>query len=255
MSDELKPSPLQQLEAARKTIAILMERVEHAIDTAGSLHNLFEDNLQLKKTIDQHLRNEEELKRFNRALEAQVAVRTRELEKANLQLNENNAYLKELVRRDGLTGLFNHSAMMEVLLRRVAEAGRYNLLLSVVILDLDHFKKVNDTYGHQFGDHVLRIVAKTLGEAIRPVDYACRFGGEEFVLLLPNTSKEGARITAERVRTKIEGLKWEHRDLTTTISAGIASCGKDSAKSLIARADKRLYMAKKLGRNRVISSG
>ncbi len=131
-----------QLAAAQKTISVLMEHVEHAIDTAGSLHNLFEHNLQLEKAITEHIRNERELEQFNRSLEELVAQRTLELKDANNQLNQRNANLKELVRRDGLTGLFNHSAMIDILSQRVAEAQRYQLGLSVIMFDIDFFKKV-----------------------------------------------------------------------------------------------------------------
>lgn len=243
-----------KLAAAEKTIEVLMERTEHAIDTAGSLHNLFESNLLLKKKISQHLRYEEQLTKFNRALEQQVALRTQELEDANRELASMNARLKELVRRDGLTGLYNHTAMSEIIKQKVEEANRYQLPLSIVMLDIDHFKKVNDTFGHQFGDHVLRQVADVLQEGIRSVDYASRFGGEEFILLLSNTNEVGAIVTAERIRTGVAKLSWDEKSFAVSVSAGIASLGDENVDAFIAKADKYLYKAKELGRNRVVSS-
>lgn len=230
-----------------------MERMEQAIDTSGSLNNLFADNLLLRKKLSQQLRNEEQLKQFNRALEHQVAIRTRELEEANRELSEKNTRLREMIRRDGLTNLYNHSTMLEIIGQKVDETRRYSHPLSLVMLDIDLFKNVNDSYGHQFGDHVLRVVAKTLLSSIRTVDYAGRFGGEEFILLLPNTSTKGAVITAEKIRRRIAKLEWEHKDCIVTVSAGVARFFDDTVETLIARADKLLYLAKDNGRNRVVS--
>ena len=244
----------ERLAAARKTISVLMERTEHAIDTAGSLHNLFEDNFLLKKKISQHRRNEEELQMFTRALEQQVSIRTRELKEANEQLAENNRRLKEMVQRDGLTGLYNHSAMTEIIKQKIDESLRYQYPLSLVLLDLDYFKNINDTYGHPFGDHVLQTIAYTLKSSVRAVDYACRFGGEEFVLILPSTDQVSAVGVAEKIRGKVEGLRWKHRGCRTTTSGGVASFDNDTPQSLIAKADRLLYLAKEQGRNRIVGS-
>ena len=244
-----------KLKAAKKTIAVLMEKVEHTIDATGSLNTLFEHSLQLEQAITEHLRNERELQQFNRSLEELVAQRTIELKEANNKLNQRNAYLKELVRKDGLTGLYNHSAMIDLIEQRIAEAKRYKLNLSVLMFDIDHFKKVNDTYGHQFGDHVLVKISKVLKESIRAVDYASRFGGEEFVILLTNIDVIEADKMAERLRLLISELDWGREGLKVTISGGVAHfTGKDTTKSILARADKRLYMAKEHGRNRMITS-
>ena len=199
----------EKLVAANKTIEVLMERTEHAIDTAGSLHNLFEDNLILKQRITQQLSIEEQLRQFNKALEAQVALRTRELEAANEELTKTNKHLEEMVQRDGLTGLYNHTAMSEIIRQKVGESKRYGHALSIISLDIDFFKNVNDTYGHQFGDHVLQIVSKVLSDSLRKVDFASRFGGEEFILLLPSTQRGGALVIAEKIREKIENLDWK----------------------------------------------
>lgn len=244
----------QQLTAANKTVAVLMDRVEHAIDTTGGLHNLFEDNLILKDRITKYLRDEEQLRKFNSELEEQVKARTHDLQRANLELNEKNHRLKEMVRRDGLTGLYNHSAMSDMIQQKVKESLRYNHPMSVVMFDIDHFKMVNDTYGHPFGDHVLRIVSKVLQDSTRDVDYPSRFGGEEFLLLMPYTERDVAHITAERIRQTIYELEWQPKDFNLTISAGVTGIGDDTVESLISRVDQNLYRAKKEGRNRVIVS-
>lgn len=250
VDDDLK----QQLAAANKTITVLMDRVEHAIDTTGGLHNLFEDNLILKDRITKYLRNAEQLRRFNSELEEQVRARTHDLQRANLELNEKNDRLKEMVRRDGLTGLYNHSAMTDLIQQSVNESLRYNHPISVVMFDLDHFKKVNDTYGHPFGDHVLRTVSKVLQDLTRDVDYPSRFGGEEFLLLMPYTNRTGAHISAERIRQTISELEWQPKEFRLTISAGVTAIDNDTAESLASRADQNLYRAKKEGRNRVVVS-
>ncbi len=241
-----------RLAAAEKTAFVLMERVEHAIDTSGSLHNLFEDNLLLKKEIFKHLKNEEELQMFTRALEKQVEIRTRELKEANKQLAENNRRLKEMVQRDGLTGLYNHSAMIDLLRQKIDESLRYKYPLSLVLFDLDYFKKINDTFGHLFGDHVLQTIAQVMQKYVRTVDYACRLGGEEFVLILPSTDQVGALDVAEKIRVKIEKLRWKYKSCTTTTSGGVACFENDTTQSLIAKADRLLYKAKEQGRNRIV---
>ncbi len=245
----------KKLKAAEKTIDVLMNKVEEAINATDSLHNLFEQNIQLKQEITEHLHNQKELQQFSLSLEKLVNQRTMELQEANKQLNQHNAHLKELIRKDGLTGLLNHSAMIELIEQRIAEARRYQLNLSIVIFDIDFFKKVNDVYGHQFGDYVLERLANALRESIRAVDYASRFGGEEFVILLTNTEKREANRMAERLRQLISELKWKEEDLQITISGGVAHfTKKDTSKTILARADKRLYIAKKNGRNRMVVS-
>lgn len=167
--------------------------------------------------------------------------------------------LERLVNIDSLTGLANRRAFMEVLDGEIERADRYERPLSVVLLDLDHFKKVNDSYGHAAGDDVLRAAAEVLRSVCRDVDLAARLGGEELALILPETDREGARIVAERVRARIESTNHEAPEGSTfqvTASIGVAwmVSGVETGEALLQRADKALYRAKSRGRNQVALS-
>lgn len=137
-------------------------------------------------------------------------------------------------------------------------AQRYGSMVGLLMVDLDHFKEVNDTYGHLFGDEVLRTVARVLAAEARSSDVAARYGGEEFVIVLPETGLQGSQILAERVREEIARLRFQAPDGTTfsmTASIGLAcypAQGINDVDSLLARADEALYRAKAAGRNRVV---
>lgn len=158
---------------------------------------------------------------------------------------------------DGLTNLFNHRQFQQLLKDEITRSQRYNEPLSLVIGDLDHFKKINDTYGHPFGDYVLKNVAGLLENSIRTgVDTAARYGGEEFALILVKTGEDQARETAERIREAIEKMPLSSPsggDVRVTMSFGIAVHGVHGREQddLIKKADKALYRAKERGRNRV----
>jgi diguanylate cyclase (GGDEF)-like protein len=146
-----------------------------------------------------------------------------------------------------------------VLLERMEKAAERGQDLSVLMLDIDHFKQFNDTYGHSCGDAVLKQVAHTLRESVRPTDLAARYGGEEFCVLLPDADEERAMAVAERVRSAIEEARTEYEGLSlqVTVSVGAARYrpGQDiSGRNLIDRADKALYRSKQSGRNRVSSA-
>lgn len=155
---------------------------------------------------------------------------------------------------DPLTGTGNRRALEQALEREFQSAHRHGHILSTLVIDLDHFKKVNDTLGHGAGDHVLKTVARTLASLVRGTDQLFRFGGEEFVVLLPQTDVPGARIVAERLRTSIDGMILTHdaKSITPTISIGMSTIRRgDSSEALLKRADAALYRAKDKGRNRV----
>lgn len=158
---------------------------------------------------------------------------------------------------DGLTGAGNRISLDNVLAREVDLAHRYQQPLSVLILDLDHFKSVNDVHGHAAGDYVLKMVASTLKISSRCADMTFRFGGEEFVVLLNKTDSAGAKITAERIRRNIESLSlhYDGKLIPVSISVGVATLSHHEGKdSLLQRADQALYMAKQNGRAQVISA-
>ena len=180
-----------------------------------------------------------------------VAVNKRQLESANTKL-------QELALRDGLTGLLNRRYWESCLEREFARHQRYDNPVSLVIFDIDHFKRVNDTYGHQTGDEVIRETARITSQLVRETDFAGRYGGEEFVVLLPGTTLDGAAQFAERLRSTIERqqLDYQGSPLTFTVSLGVATLADDMAgyKALLERADKALYQSKEGGRNQVTLS-
>lgn len=164
--------------------------------------------------------------------------------------------LNELATIDPLTKLYNRRHFLDAASRRMSHLSRKSLPMSVILLDLDYFKSINDTYGHGAGDEALRMVSRIIMENIRADDTAARFGGEEFICFLPETDIGGAYIIAERMREAIakSGIDYErHTSIMITASFGIAgtTSGKDQPiDAFIARADKALYTAKKGGRNR-----
>lgn len=190
--------------------------------------------------------------------EAAEAVKTLEGQRADF---EQKAFV------DAMTGLFNHRYFKEQSKHEVARAQRYQRALSVVFIDVDYFKKLNDTHGHQVGDQVLSAVGRILSSEVRGADitvrldgvpFAVRYGGEEFVVILPETDVEGARVVAERLRARVAGseLPWAATQPggRVTISAGVAclSVADHDIEMLLRRADEALYAAKQGGRNRVV---
>lgn len=168
--------------------------------------------------------------------------------------------VEKLAATDGLTGLFNHRYFQERLAAELERGERYKQKISLVLVDIDHFKKVNDTYGHPAGDKILKEVAKILTSSVRTVDVAARYGGEEFAVVLVNTDSKGALETAERIRKIIENGKFDiggGAAIKITGSMGIAvfpddtGLGEGSQRLLISKTDSALYLAKKQGRNRV----
>lgn len=172
------------------------------------------------------------------------------------ELRCSNELLKELSNTDPLTHLYNRRYLMETLEREFQRAARKNDHLSLVMVDIDHFKKINDTYGHQEGDRVLTEVAAYIKGLIRRYDTASRYGGEEFVVVLPETSLSHARQFADRLRLGVQDLVFDGslQGLTVTVSLGVAtypSSRVDCLDSLFRQADEALYRAKRNGRNRV----
>jgi diguanylate cyclase (GGDEF)-like protein len=155
---------------------------------------------------------------------------------------------------DPLTGVKNRSTMDNALHREIELAHRFGSELSVILMDIDHFKKINDSCGHLFGDQVLRATAKCAERTIRESDMLFRYGGEEFLIVLSGTAKEGAGLLAERIRKSVENLDpHPHKPIDLTVSLGVASLSReDTAASLFVRVDAALYRAKQGGRNLVV---
>ena len=193
-------------------------------------------------------------------LEYKVQERTLELEIALRELSETNRELQEKNTLDALTGIRNRSYFDKKYQAEIRRSRREKTQLSVVMMDIDHFKKVNDQYGHLVGDECIKTVAYTLQKSLkRPSDAVCRYGGEEFALILPSTDLEGAILLVERLRAEIEkiSIQIEDTSVNITISAGIGTAIADlnhPEDIILALADKQLYAAKNAGRNNVQGS-
>lgn len=186
-----------------------------------------------------------------------IAIQRRQLEKAHSDLQDKQRELERLTRQDGLTGLFNRNTFVELSRSELLRAQRQGSATTILLLDLDHFKRVNDTWGHPAGDAVLRQVATLAAQTVRSTDLVGRLGGEEFIVLLPHTSEEAGRKIAEKLRQRLEStpIGWEGITIPVTASFGVASApaaAKRDFDSLYTDADKALYLAKQRGRNRVV---
>lgn len=163
--------------------------------------------------------------------------------------------LKDMATRDHLTGAFNRRHFADIVAREILRLRRYGGELSLIMIDADHFKKINDTYGHEAGDRVLQLMVDVFNDSARQVDVVTRLGGEEFAILLPCTTISGAHTMAERVRHRVEQLRVEHngQDIRFTVSIGVASItsADQDMDYLLRLADQALYAAKRGGRNRV----
>lgn len=191
-----------------------------------------------------------EIKRANQRLERELLLRNQELEKVNSQLRETAA-------RDSLTGLYNRRHFGELLGQFFAEARRYNTDLTCMMIDLDNFKRVNDTLGHQIGDRLLQLTARAIHESVRESDVAVRYGGDEFLVLLPRTTPADAQMSAKRILSRF------HADVAArlpdaavaSLSIGLASREQDqppSGEALVRLADEALYLAKAGGKDRIM---
>ncbi|MDC7232949.1 MAG: GGDEF domain-containing protein [Spirochaetales bacterium] len=157
---------------------------------------------------------------------------------------------------DPLTGLYNRRSLKGEVQKELSRSERSGTFFCILILDIDHFKKVNDSYGHSTGDDVLKELSTILRNSVRLSDMVFRYGGEEFIILLPETLIDDAASLGERIREKVENYSFSGVRRTVTVSGGISQSMPDSSMDLlIQKADRRLYQAKKSGRNKIISSG
>jgi diguanylate cyclase (GGDEF)-like protein len=263
---------LRNLQKKLETIQELVRRIadgdfSRRLDSNGEFGSAFNEMLRSMEDNRHRLRRHEaELFEINSRLQAEVEVRMKaqeELELANSTLQSQileiqclQAKLREQAIRDSLTSLFNRRYLEETLERELAVASRSLSSLTIILLDLDHFKDFNDQYGHAAGDAVLRILSSLLRGNTRSSDVACRYGGEEFIVVLPNVGIELARERAEFLRMIFEQseITYGGRILKATVSAGISAFPThgSTADELIRAADTALYRAKGSGRNQVV---
>lgn len=200
--------------------------------------------------------------RHLRTASVSLDERVRMLEQENVELMMKNRDLAESSSRDALTGLYTRWFVMEKIEEEINRALRFGSPLSLLMVDLDHFKKVNDSFGHPIGDLVLQMVGHLLRDSCRIYDIPGRYGGEEFCLMLPETAMENTTIVAERIRRRVESTPVvcdNGISVRITTSIGIAGFESDrdeailGASALVERADRALYLAKQRGRNRIES--
>ncbi|MBL7134320.1 MAG: diguanylate cyclase [Phycisphaerae bacterium] len=213
---------------------------------------LFALPVVIDKSIRQH-----EIKKENDRLQQELKTMLSELRVKNVQLEESLDKLKTMATTDHLTGLANRRRFGEILQRYFSQAKRYGFDLTCCMGDLDNYKHLNDTFGHQIGDDILVLAADVIRESLRGSDVAARYGGDEFVILVPHTPVERALAVGERIRGQLVARSSNYRNLVNpvTISMGIASLRSDnppSADALVAMADRALYTAKGIGRDCIV---
>lgn len=237
--------PIEQLASAARQI----ERREAApqYPQATGVREVAQLSQSMQSMTESLLQREHELEALNQTLEQQVQQRTAALEEANRQL-------EQLATRDALTGLYNRRSFDEKLKDCVHTSKRSGRSFALLVLDADHFKRINDTHGHSTGDAVLQRLAGLLTEHMRSTDFVARYGGEEFVVLLPETHHAlEATTVAEKVRLAVEQAIFPGvGHITVSIGIGLWDPGSPGSKDLFHRADEALYQAKSAGRNRVV---
>lgn len=240
-------------EMVREQIADIRSVVTGSGDL-GELGMSVRDHLMLiVQAMDKYQQDEEEREQRLAEKLAMLQARLSEMEK---EVSESRIAIEEQRRRashDSLTGLPNREAYQRKLEEELARRHRYGSPLSLVVCDVDHFKRINDTYGHLAGDKVLQLIARSLRKNLRDVDFIARYGGEEFVVLMPETNAADAFVAAEKLREKIEQSPFNFRKerVPITMSFGVSEFHSlESPDTVFERADKALYQAKHEGRNR-----
>ena len=252
----LEEKMLKLFNVEPKTTRLLVDDVaKKAIDVL----TIFEIDPGQMKPYSQMLQEaNDELGKLNFTYEQLVLELKQSKERAEqfaAELRSVNTQLEQLAFRDGLTNLYNHRYFQEILSTEMARAKRYGRSLCLLIFDIDHFKNVNDTYGHTVGDQVLVSLADNILKAVRPSDIVARYGGEEFAVILPETSTSGMRVFAERLRRCVQAVSTPvAKDKTINVTVSIGGTEfipeKDSSKQLlIETADRAMYQAKTSGRN------
>lgn len=230
-------SGVEEFDADATRALANMDQIQNPDDFGEMLRTITGSAMSLKQVID--------------ATRHELKETRQQLDKISNELEHSQA----LARTDPLTGFGNRRAMTELITREIARSRRTKEPFSLAILDIDHFKKVNDEHGHGVGDQALVHVAKLAKSSIRETDELCRYGGEEFVVTLPGATSEGAHFVIDRMRGLMERtpLALKKGELVLRYSAGVAELKRDEdAEALLKRADQALYAAKAAGRNRVM---
>lgn len=255
--------PITQLTNAAKNIDLTNIDNFHIVHNNNAVNELNILSNAYKDMTVAILEGRNKLDLINKDLENQVCRRTKKLTEANYKLEQEvferkqaEEKLKYLATHDPLTGLNNRNNLNMHLNEEVKRSSRYRTPFSVFMLDIDHFKKVNDNYGHLIGDEILIFFARIIEDSIRNTDFAARYGGEEFIIILPETPIEKAEELAERLCKNIAThpfIKKDSHHIKITASIGVASFPEDANNShdLLKAADEAMYMAKSAGRNQI----
>jgi diguanylate cyclase len=236
--------------AAAGTASDYTQNLNNAARTLG----LDTDDASVRAIVESLVTATAEMQQNNQVLEARLSASKQEID----QLQENLETVRTESLTDPLTTLANRKSFDDALARAIAEARARNEHLSLVMSDVDHFKKFNDTFGHLTGDQVLRLVAMSVKQNVKGQDIAARYGGEEFAVVLPNTVLRAAMTVADHIRCAVMGKELMKRSTgehlgRVTISIGVAALrADDTPQTLIERADACLYAAKRNGRNQVV---
>ncbi|MEN6475370.1 MAG: diguanylate cyclase [Syntrophaceae bacterium] len=252
----------------RELRAILVKILHHIADAEGQFKNFgdvikrysqdLKEDLDLEsvaRVVDGILSESKSIVLSGAKLQERLQASTDEVEK----LSKNIEQIREQATTDLLTGIKNRRFLINVFAEEVRQVDENSGDLCLIMADIDHFKRINDTYGHLMGDKVLKTTAEVLKDSIKGRDHVVRYGGEEFVILLPDTPLTGALILADKICTYFKNLNWKRKDTSQFIgpvhlSFGVARYRKDeSLENLIQRADKALYQSKRTGRCRVTS--
>jgi two-component system, cell cycle response regulator len=260
--DQFKIRASEMIALSQNQIEKLLNQVSNEVEETAKFFDLKIDEPRSVTEILQVANNELSQLNLNyEQMNRELTEARDKLEKLTIELSEKNTLLEELANRDGLTKIYNHRYFQEYLDKELSRAVRYKTTLSLILIDIDHFKSFNDTYGHQVGDFVLKEVCSVSDELVRNSDLLARYGGEEFVIVLPETIIDNAKTVAEKLRKAIEEKRFFNEetkeDYKVTISLGIACFEPDKKmllkNQLIEHADKALYVAKKNGRNRTVA--
>lgn len=246
-------SPFKQLQGNLRHLLWLTKEItkgdyKQNVSFLGDFSVAF--NAMIKSLKEKDEKIDQEKVKLKKAKE-EIEEKNSQLRKKNQMLTNINLLLEEKTFRDSLTNLYNHQYINKILEIEVEKAKLTGQKFSVMMLDLDYFKKVNDNFGHQVGDEVLAFLADVLRKNVRKSDIIGRYGGEEFTIILPGASVKQAKEIAERIRSFVEKATFANKELKLTISIGVVEYDGGNAKTILNKADDLLYKAKNNGRNRV----
>jgi len=221
----------------------------NAVIVSTVINGYNSEHERVLRYLDEVKKQRQEIELKNYLLEKNNA----ELKEAKQNLEELNRKLQEISITDSLTGVFNRRHLFKCLDSVIKRSKRYGITFSVILLDIDHFKSINDTFGHFVGDSVLQKICRTIQRTIREVDIFGRLGGEEFMVILPETGLNEAFAVAERIRQEVSELTWVGENMKITVSGGVYQYNNEDLIDLLKKVDAFLYQAKNSGRNKIES--